>query len=306
MQSTQVHYNQVLTDLAVEFTPPDIKCNELFLPLPVTADTDVYYVFDKDLFDAPDDFRADGTPSNKSNIGWKAVPYVCQEHALHDVITKKMRRNAQNQIDLEGRKTIAVKQKILNRRELAAFGPNGILRQAANNGYTDNSVAWTTPATDDIRTPITAAINAVEQACGKTPNTIALGTDVARYIMNTAQYRTETNFWVDIQKLGTGDLPTVLYNMKPVYIGSLVNTNNRGQSKTPTRVMGADVWIGYIDPSGTLGMEQLSYGAEILSEEYASSWYDDDLRGDKVEYGRSYTLQVVAKECGGLLTAVLT
>lgn len=304
MNSNQVHYNKVLSDIAVAYTPPELQWEKIFPKKAVTKESDLWPIFDKNAFEVPDDHRADGAPSRETTTGWKYDPYQCEEHALHDIITKRMRDNSDSEIDLESSITETVKQQVWNNIEVKVFGSGGILRTAANNVGSTNA-SWATLASASPRTDFRTAIDAVEAACGFTPNTVALGTNVARHIMATAEYREEFKYVVDIRNEGTIDLPNDLYGLNPVYVKSLSITNRKGQAKTLGRIMGDDVWIGYVNPSGP-GYRTLTYGACLFTEEYTNKWWDDDRRGDKVEYGMIYQLKKVAIDCGYLLTSVLT
>ena len=305
--SIQAHYNKVLTDIAVQFTPPDLSWDKVIPRKAVTKESDVWAVFDKDAFSVPVDHRADGAESAETTIGWRYEPYLCEEHALHDVITQRMRDNVDDELGLEAAITENVKQQVWNNIELRVFGPSGIglLRTAANNSYSAN-VSWATLSTASPRTDIQVAIDNIEKNCGRAPNTIVLTRNVGRHITRTSEFRDEAKYTVDIRN---EELPTQLYGLNAVYVSSLLNTtsgvpNNRGQAKTLERIMGDDVWIGYVNPS--MGYRDITYGLTLTTEEYASSWYEDKRRADIIEYGMIYDIKLIAKECGGLLTTVLT
>lgn len=304
-RKSHVHYSEVLTNVAVEFTPPELVARQILPVQFVENDTDVWPVFDKALFDQPDDTRADGDEANEATRGWKYDNYSVETHALKDIITAKMRRNWDSQVDLEASVLEALKQWVWNNYEVRVLGSGGLLRTAANNIYSAN-VSWATLATASPRTDVDAAIAAIEDACGLTPNTIVMTTKVARQIMATAEYRDESKYTVDIRgEGGSADLPSEFYGMKAVYARSLINTAKKGVARTLSRVMGDDVWIGYVDPAG-IGYKRLTYGVTLMTFEEARKWFDEDRNADVVEYEANYQPKRVAKECGALLTSVLT
>lgn len=304
-RATQVHYNQVMTNLAVEYTPPELVARELFPVFPVNDRSDVFPVFDKSMFNTADDTRADGDESNEVSRGWKYVPYVCETHALNEPITQKMRKSWDSQVDLEGSTVEFLKQLIWNNYEVRMFGAGGICRTAANNIYSQ-SLNWSNKATCSIRADLDPAIDAVEVACGFTPNTIVLTPKVARWIMGTAEWKDENKYTVNLQSQGGGaELPGELYGMKAIYVKSLINTAKKGQPPSLTRIMGDDIWLGYVNPSGP-GYKQITYGATLLEYEEVVSWFEKSRKADVFEYEASYTPIVIAKECGALLTDVTT
>ena len=298
----QMNQIQILTDRALMFRPPNLHAQEIFLPMPVALEVGEYTQYDRDLFVLPDDLRADGTESNKSEIGWKYVPYQTKEHALHDVITDRMRKNHPNEALLENLKTEALKRKVLNRLEYDAVQ---IMTNTANNSY---STALGSPLDNlDTASPhtfIQQAVDAVELNCGLAANTIAAAPNVLRAITRTTEWKEERWHMEDLT-LNDG-IPDEMYGLKVIPFGSQVSTNNKGQTKVPTsRLFGVNIWVGYVAPEEMLGPEMLSYGATIFTEEYAWMWYEKALKGDKLEFGKIYVLKQIAKECGGLLTGAM-
>jgi hypothetical protein len=300
--TNQAHYNSVLTDISVNYTPPDLVARELLKPVNVTHENDVYPVFDKSGFDIENDLRADGAEANETDLGWKYVPYQCEEHALKTVLTKRQMDNADDPADLEARKTENVKQKVLNRLENLVFGTGGFARNTSNVINARN-FDWSNSATAAVRRDVDLLKEDVETASGVTPNTIVLTPQAARGIMRTAEWRDEAKYTNDLRS--DNDIPTQFYGLNVITVGSLYNTGRKGQTRTLGRMMGDDVLVCYIAPGG-LSQNVLTWAALLYTEEYAAKWYDDNRRAWLIEYGYIYVPQLVAKECAALGQSVLT
>lgn len=300
--TNQAHFNSVLTDISVNYNPPELAARKLLQPVPVTHESDVYPVFDKSGYDIEDDLRADGAESNETDLGWRYVPYLCGEHALRTVLTKRQMDNADDPADLEARKTENVKQKVLNRLELLTFGTGGFAR-TAGNVINSRNFDWSNAATAQVRRDLDLLKEDVETASGMTPNTIVLTPAVARGIMRTAEYRDEAKYTNDLRS--DNDIPSQLYGMDVVLVQSLQNTGRKGQARTLGRMMGDDVLLCYNAPGG-VGPNVLTWAALLYTEEYASKWWDDSRRAWIIEYGYIYCQQLVARECAALGTSVLT
>lgn len=300
--TSQVHYNSVLTDISVNYNPPELVARELLKPVLVNHESDVYPVYDRSLFDVEDDLRADGSESNETDLGWKYVPYQCEEHALKTTMTKRQIDNSDDPADLEARKTENVKQKVLNRLENSVFGTGGFARTAGNVQNSRN-FDWSNPATAAVRRDVDLLKEDVETAAGITPNTIVLTPQVARAIMRTAEWRDEAKYTNDLR--ADNDIPVQFYGLNVITVGSLMNSARKGQARSLGRMMGDDVLVCYIAPGG-LGQNVLTWAALLYTEEYAAKWYDNDRRAWLIEYGYIYTPQLVAKECAALGTSVLT
>lgn len=300
--TNQVHYNSVLTDISVNYNPPELVARELLKPVLVNHENDVYPVYDKSQFDIEDDLRADGTESNETDLGWKYVPYQCEEHALKTPLTKRQIDNADDPSDLEARKTENVKQKVLNRLENMVFGTGGFARSAANY-INSRNLNWTNTATASPRTDIDLLKEDVETAAGVTPNTIVLTPQVARAIMRTAEWRDEAKYTNDLR--ADNDIPVQFYGLNVITVGSLMNTARKGQARSLGRMMGDDILVTYIAEGG-LSQNVLTWAALLYTEEYAAKWYDNDRRAWLIEYGYIYTPQLIARECAAQGASVLT
>ena len=296
-----VHYNQVLTNLAVDYAPMELVARQILPVFPVVNATDVYPVFDKRLFDDYEDLRADGDESNEVSRGWKYVAYMCESHALKEHITKKMRANWDSQVDLEGSISEDLKQLVWNRYEKRVLGSGGILRTTTNNIHSAN-VNWTNLATATVKGDLDTAKEAIEAAASPTPNVIVLTPQVARHIANTTEWKDYHKYTANI---ADDDLPKSIYGLRPLYVKAVLNTAKKGQAPSLARIMGDDVWIGYVDPRGP-GIKRLTYGATLMTTEEIAKWFVDERKADAVEYEVEYAPQIIAKECGGLLQSVLT
>lgn len=310
------HRNGVLENFAIRFRPPARRWDEVLRIIPVTEKSDDYPVFDRNLFEAGDDFRAEGGEAKPSDIGWKYQSYQCKGHARKTKLTNEARARAEKQgraLDSESRKIEQVKVLVENNIELATFGPNGLLRTAANNAGSAN-VNWSNLATASPRTDVNTGRIAVKKACGHAPNTIVATMETFLQITGTAEYKSTVAFFQDVSV--TDGVPDILYGMKTVVVDSQVLTTNKGQSKTPNGFLfGYDVWIGYVAPGDT-GVEQkdggfaanqldteiMTYAALFSFDEIASSWYEDAIKSTWYEYERVYDIKSVATECGYLMT----
>lgn len=300
--ATQVHYSEVLTNVAVQFKPTGLVAETVFPPVAVNFENDVYKVFDKSLFDVVDDIRADGAESNEIDMGWSYVPYQCSEHSLRALVTERERKNSKDPDDLEAMKTEQVKQTVYNRMEQRMFGTGGLCRTAANFGSSTN-LDWSNAATATPRKDVQTMISSVEVASGISPNHIIASKETFRGMTRLAEWREESKYTNDLR--ADNDIPDQFYGLKTITVESLINTADRGQARTLARLMDQDIAVCYINPGG-LGYRELTWGCQLYTEEYASSWFVDERRSTWVEYGRIYTLHVVAKECAALGTSVFT
>jgi len=305
LASNQEHYNRLLTGVSVEFKNLDYVGHEIAKPMNVSNETDVYRVYDKSAFDIVDDTRADGDPAKTIDYGWTEAAYRVEGHGLNTKITDKQRRNADNQQSLDNMAVRRVVDKVMLRHEQRMFGAGGFLRTAANNIGSTNT-DWSNLGTADVKASIELAVDAVEVASGMTPNVMALGPNIGRWIARTAQWQ-EGKYVVDIRKEGGAPverLPSDIFGLKPIYVGGLINSTKKGQATSLSRLMGDDVWIGYVNPAAELGEYMLTHCTTIWTDRYVRKWYDSKREADFIEFNYNHTIKLIARECGYLLTTV--
>jgi len=274
------HYNQILTNVSVEFKSTELVAEKIFPRQKVEHETDLYYEFDKSSFNIVPDERSDGAPENESTGGWIERAYSVTSYGLRDKITKRMKGNADQGLQLEVSITNRLTQQLRNGLEYRVLGANGILRNTANNVGSAN--ADLTPSNASPRTTITTAISAVQKACGLMPNTLVCNPEVLRKITLTAEYREEFKY---VQDIRNSDLPEKLYNLDVVQATALGNLTAggvpvaKGLAPTLGYIMDDDIWVGYVKP-GSMGMRDITYGVTFYTEQYSRKWYDDETEVD--------------------------
>lgn len=291
--ATQKYISPVLTNAAVRFEPPGLVWDQLFVRRPVKKESGVYYVWDKSEFDAPDTKRANGAEANVTTSGFKEDYYFCQKQSLKEQITDDDRDNADDALQLEMRSTRLVKQQVMNGIERRVFGSSGIINTAANVGST-GTLDISNLLTASPRKAFDDAKNAIFVATGQEANVCFIGSDIARNIMRTDEYRQEFKFVTDIRN---APMPDEFYGLTAQYVGGLsTGAFKRGAAKTISRILGSKIFIAYIDP--TEGDKILTYGKAMQEKEYAKKYRTEPTESDWIEYTIKLDLKVVAKECG--------
>lgn len=298
--SQHTHYNEILSNVSVEFKSPGCVAEKILPRVLVQHETDVYYEFDKSSFNVPEDERADGAPENESTGGWIEKAYSVKAYGLRDRITKRMKSNSDKGLDLEISVTQRLTQQIQNGLEVRVLGSGGMLRTAANNTASLN-VNWT-GSTASPRTDVENAKTVVQKACGLVPNVMVMNPEILRKITLCAEYREEFKFVTDIRN---ADYPTTLYGLKIIVADALKNSAVKGAAPSLGFIMDDDIWIGYVK-EGSIGLRDLTYGQIFYTEQYTRKWYDEDTETDIIAVNDLYAPHLIAKECGYLMTSPFT
>ena len=115
-----VHVNRPLTNFSQKY----LQSEETFVGLrampnlPVTKQSDLFYVFDRDDFFRDDaEERADGAESSGGAFQLSTNPYFARVYAHHKDVTDRQRQNADPAVNLDRSASQYVTHKLMIRRE---------------------------------------------------------------------------------------------------------------------------------------------------------------------------------------------
>ena len=225
--------------------------------VPVVKQTDRYFIASKaDFFRDELKLRAPGTPFAKIGFGLTTDTFYCEQYAAEFPLPDEIAEGSD--LDLERDGVELITQKALIRWEAlmaAKVFAAGWTGQADQTGVAAGPVGAQFLQFDqggaiplDI---LETAIQAVKVACGTKPNTVAMGADVWAKLKVHADLK-------DIIKHTSPEVvkPALLaahLEVDRVLIGGAVyNSANEGATATMARLVGKQVWLGYVNPSVTL------------------------------------------------------
>ncbi|MEO7397673.1 MAG: hypothetical protein ABIW84_03835, partial [Ilumatobacteraceae bacterium] len=116
-----IHIDVALTNISVGFPNNGFVGPQLFPQVPVTKQSDKYYVFGRESWgvDPGGDLRAPGTVANEiPGLKVSLVPYFAQEHSLQIPVTDEERENVDSPFSPDRDGTELVTMKLWLQREL--------------------------------------------------------------------------------------------------------------------------------------------------------------------------------------------
>lgn len=292
------HYDNVLSTITVKYDNADFFAEKIFKPRFVEKESDLYPVYDKEYFRAQNDFWQDGDEANEVEWGWNLQRYVCEGHALRDLITNRQRQNS-DLTTLDVDTTEHLTQQLLLNADIAAAAI--LSSTTATNNAGNANASWVNYATASPKTDIMTAKNAIFTATGKTANTMLVPATVANRMTLIDEIKEERKYVNDLTQSG---LPRNLWGLNVIEAMSLKNTANPGQAVSLTQTFNDTVWIGYVDPSGP-GYKKLTYGALFYSQPRQARRYRwEPKNGEYIEVNWVYGFKVISAACGYVLTSV--
>lgn len=175
-----VHVNVPLTNFSQKYlqNADAFVGTRAFPNMPVTKQSDLYYVFDRGDFYRDEALeRADGTATAGGSFDLSTDPYFARVYGFHKDVTDRQRANQDSAVQLDQSATQYVTHKLLIRRE-RVFAANFFAANIWYNGGTSASagenVNWSTTTSDPI-TDVRTGIRSVQAATGYKPNKMLIG-----------------------------------------------------------------------------------------------------------------------------------
>ena len=250
-----VHVNTPLTNFSQKFLQDASSFVGLrsFPNLPVTKQSDLYYVFDKgDFYRDEAEERADGTESAGGGFKLSTNPYFARVYAFHKDVTDRQRANQDVAVSLDQSATQFVTHKLLIRREI-------LFQQAFfNTGLwaTDVTPAplWSA-ATGDPIGDVRTGLRTVQGATGYRPNKMLIGRQAYDTLLDNDAVlsRITGGATTEIPAMVMRTLLAALFELDEIFVmDSVVNSATEGAADTIGFIGGDDALVYYAPDSAGL------------------------------------------------------
>lgn len=297
---SQLHVNQLLSNVSVQYKNEEYIADKLFPQIMVTKDSDLYRVYDRN-FKVPETKRAPKGVANEFGFQFSTSSYLLEQHALKDYVGVDEEQN-NDQGSLKVDTTESLTDAILRRMELSMASlfttTNWSLNVSLASGaaFSDN-----TTTSDPVRVYDTAATTIIAES-GKTPNFgflpragfVSVKNHVS--VLDRVKYTSSEVSKNMIQALiGIGELHI------PVAVR---DTAAEGIAPSMSSFFGSQTFIGW-KPAGGGGIKTPSAGYLFMSSKpRVRSWFDDERNSTVIEVEVKYQPKVVASLTGYLINGI--
>lgn len=165
---SQLHVDQLLSNISVRYQPQDLIAMRVFPVLPVKKDSDLYRIYERN-FRVPETKRANKGLANEHQFNVSNASYQLEKHALKDYISDDDKDNY-DMADLRADVTEELTDTILRRLELSVASlftttnwSQNVSLAAANAFTADTTLSNPIPVYD-------TAVSTVIQQSGYSPN----------------------------------------------------------------------------------------------------------------------------------------
>lgn len=305
----QVHRDRALENVSIAYKSKGFIADMVFPKLPVKRESDVFYVYSRDINSIPETLRASGGESNQATWNLSTSSYVLEEHALHDYIPDRQRENADKPIDLDIDTTEILTHKLMLRREkdcaallqdTTAWGQ--VLSMSAAQQWNSNTT------TSNPITLLDTLASTIVQNSGTNPN---------KLVVNDPQFRAmkEHTSVVDRIKYTSPDSITApmlakLFNLDEVLVGTSIEQTAKESVDTN---LSSFIWTDvaaliYVTPSPRLKEPSAGYAVwkdAVTAPWKVERWREPKRTADAIQVSGMYQHKAMATSCAYLLKDAL-
>jgi hypothetical protein len=302
MPNSNLHVNQPLTNISIEYKNESYIADQVIPALPVAKSSDLYYIYTTD-FKLPETTRAYGSESKQATWGVSTASYRLEWHSLKDSVIDKDRENADAPLSLDADTTAFLTDKIDLRKEQRAAQLLFTTTNWSNSrSITATAESWHTSGAFPVQAVISVA-SLVLLASGKVPNVGVMGKEA--YDIT----RENTNITGRIQyverAIVTPEILAALFDLNKIHVGTaILDTGQEGVTVTSGYVWGDDFFLGYMAPTPGRKMASAAYKLTKSGGRTVKKWRDEKIEGDWIEVSEEYKFRGVASACGAIIKNV--
>lgn len=324
---TDVHVSELLTNVSIAYVQDQNSfiANQIAPIVPVTKQTNSYFVFDKGSFNRDEvGLRSPGTGFQRTGYSLTTASYSAAQYALEHAIPDEIRENADYDVERMGIQVLMQKFMIKRERKFVSSFMAGstwgrdVAGQAGAPGADTQHYFWD-GANADIINDLHKQCDYVKSQTGFRPNRFITSPSVWRVMMNdpdiidrhkhTSDGPISQQAVANLCGIGSPSDPGRIVVMDAVY-----NSAAEGATASMGFMIGDVGLLAYVAPSPQIDQPSALYtfswstldkvrqaGAAAIS-----MWRDEAVKSDILRGEMYFDMKVVATDCGVFFTNLLT
>ena len=303
-EPNNVHIDKILTNISIMYRNAAYVGTQIMPIVPVKKKSDIYYIYNSkaDRFRIPKTLRAPKTDSR--TVDWKVTTdgYVCDEHALNDLIDDIERDNADKPLNLEV-DTVEFLTDIL---QLSLEMRIKTMIEASLDANAPTNGVWSDYDTETIDpiADIEIAKAAIHAAIFRDPNVLLLG----KAVYDKLKHHPKILELIKYSQKGvlTTDLMASLFGIEKVIVGKAgYNTAKEGKTAVLNYLWGKNAILAYVEPKP--GIKKFSLGYTFQSKKFQTRRARIETKhSDWIEVGDIETEKLICKACGYRISPAIT
>ena len=306
---SMVHVDQALTNVSIAYHNAQFIADQVFQPIPVSKQSNKYFIYSKDRFRIMDDARRPGARANEINWTLSTDTYFAEGHALAQAIPDELRANADQAIDVDVDTTETLTDLIYLQREIqvasVATDPAVVTQTTALSGTSQ----WSDFSNSDPIAAIETQKSTIQKQIGQPPNALVVGYPVFLQLRQHPKIIDRFKY-TQVGILQPDHLKSV-FNVDYFLIGGAIkNLAKEGDPDNFDYIWGKNALLFYKPP--TPGRRTVSLGYQFSwlfganTDGFLVKRYRDESRtADVVEVQLYYDAKVVAPNAAYLWTSAV-
>jgi hypothetical protein len=306
---SMVHVDQALTNVSVAYKNAQFVGDQVFPVVPVSKQSNKYFIYSKDRFRIVEDARRPGARANEIDWTLSTDTYYAEGHALAQAIPDEMRANADQAIDVDVDTTETLTDLLYLQREIVAASVATNPAVVTQNATLSGTSQWSDFTNSDPVAAVEAQKSTIQQQVGQIPNALLVSYPVFQQLRSHPQIIDRFKY-TQVGIIQPDNLKAV-FNVDYFYIASTIkNTAKEGDPDNFQYVWGKNALLFYRPTAPGRRTVSLGYQFTWLfganSGGFLVKRYRDESRtADVVETQLYYDLKVVASPAAYLwLSAV--
>lgn len=302
----QVTVDSALSTLSQQFKNAALIGEQVAKVVPVAKESGKYFIYGKEAFKLVSTLRMDGTQSNEIHQKLSLGSYSCEEHSLSDIVTDRVRKNADLPINPDLDTTDLLTNLILLRLEYEIAAKMVATANYTNSNYStlSGTTQWSDYTNSTPLTNIKSAKAVVRKLIGMEANSIILGGDVAETLSLHPDIK-ELRKYTDPNLLTDAGLPPKILGLKVLEGKATQDIAYEGQTSVMSYIWGKHAIIAYIPDR--VGVKSLAPWVTMRVTGYRETrkWREEKRKGDMIEVSDMFDVREIADECAYLYAAAI-
>ena len=306
--SSDLHIDAALSRLSVKSANDmsNFVASKILPTVRVQKESDRYYVYGRENFILENTFRADGAPANEATYGMNQSTYQLEEYALADIVTDRMRKNADPALDPESDAVINLTEKLMIDYEIRTRNLMFTTTALAQNHAA--GVAWSAQTTtSDPFVDVNTATAVILRQTGARANTMLIGQAAFQSLKN----HSDTLDRIKYSERGiiTADLLAAMFDLDQVLVGRAVfNSAQEGAAESMGYIWATHALLAYVEKNPGLRTKSagVTFGGVRQTGDTAlvSKWREEKRKGDMVEVSWMLDEAITNSGAAYLITSV--
>lgn len=299
-----IHVNSPLTNVSVRYNWNLGIADRVFPEVPVSKESDVYFVYDGDNVRLDETLRANRAEANIVGFDVSTTTYTLEEHALKELVSDRDRGNQDVPLNLDVDATMHLTEKILIRREVDTSVLCFTTTTWANNATVASAAAWDTSTSNPIADVLTATTIILRTGFVQ-PNRGVMGWEAMRQLK--ANSTTTDRIKYTERAIITDEIMASMFDLDQLLVGrGARNLNAEGIAASTGFIWGKDMLVYYSPSRPALREPAAGYLLTINGRFKTKKWREEARGGDWIEVSTMFLPRAVATSAAYLLKQVVT